>query len=393
MEHQAEFYFNVQGGTLLVGQLAVMADIAAGAHPADIRSLPELLAGPERIVGPKVFEPIPYIKPDTVEEGAAEKTTNIKKWDGSEDVITAKWLHGVVKQYSPEKVLSEEVIIRAGYLNLLPRIKYFKSRDGGLVGLYRDAKLENTRTRSLFDHWTTEDYVNYIRKLAQKKGDKPSGNDIEAASRQVGNPSVNQICGRFGRLGTLLELAGYVHVLGWSRDDFIDWGVRFMEANDGKLPNSRTMAILSVRHLGPSFKSIYERDDFESMYDFQTECIFAYERKMQYKKQLRETQLEEIYALLPNDKILNALAAGATNEQDLIRLFAKYKLVREYESYTPKKEIIRTCRAKSSKGLVSLIMRSTEDVTAADIETQAEILGLHDTIWPMSGYLQNLNVA
>jgi hypothetical protein len=373
---QPEFFFDIQSGELLIGQLAVEVAIEAGSNPMDIQSFPELLTQKERVIGPKHFSPMPY-----------------ENWDSSDDVVVAEWLHNVVSQDDLGKTLSEEVITRAGYLSLVPRLNYFKSRDGGLVGIYKKAGLEGVRTRSLCDSWTTSNFVVYVNDLAKTLGRKPAYNDLLQAGRMAGNPSPQQINRHFkeGGLAKLFELAGYPNIKAWTESDYIAWGVKFMFANDGKVPTSRAMATLSATHRGPHYSSIY--DNVGSMIEYQERVQEEYEIELKYGLFEKEEKLRLIEKETEDGSYPDSLAQKYQTEDEIIATHARYRLLKYLVPALEEKYLRQNAIIQRPNLFVLAIQRANTALTAGQIETSASILGIFDDIWPMNEHLRYLRVS
>ncbi len=369
-----EFYFDMGEGRLVVGQIAIEACIEAGADPLDLVPLDALLTAKARLVSAKDFPTMPY-----------------DEWEATMDIPFAQWLHNLTMVSENQRPISEEIVTRTGYLGLSPRLNYFKSRERGFSGLYADAKIEGVRTRDLFKTWTKDDFVKYVNKLARKKGDKPTYEDLLAAATKVGNPHPAIISRRFGNVLTLFELAGYPDIKSWSREDFIDWGVRFMEANDGRVPTAPSMAQLSKKHRGPHYSTIYDSDEFSSLLDYQTEVMKAFEAKIQSEILLRDKLLEELRDAIDDPSLTNLLM-DAQSEDEALAIFARYKVASLAVDDRRSRELT-FCRNSNPNRFVSNLLRINSGLSAAKIEILASRQGVFDFIWPMDNYKQELCVA
>lgn len=369
------YFFNTMNGSLLVGQTAVEAELESGSNPADIVSLAELLTQNDRMVGPKDFEPMPR-----------------DAWDRTLDVAAIRWLHGVVSQNNSGQCISEEVITRAGYMGLVPRVHYFRSKPGGLAGLYAEAGLKGTRNRNLISAWTTRDFISYIDGLTKDLRHKPGYDDLVNASQaSAKNPSPEQIVRKFGAsLPQLFELAGYPDIKSWTEEDYIDWGVRFMFANDGKLPTSRSMAILSSRHRGPHYKSIY--DNIGSLVHYQKLVQEKYELEMNYREQVAKERIEQIELEIEDGTYPRALFEQGETSKAKIAIYARYRLLQYLLPSLEEKYKKQNAKIQRPDWFVGAIQRANPALSAGQIETTASTLGLFDDIWPMDDYMDYLKV-
>jgi hypothetical protein len=374
-ETKPEIFFDITEGKLLVGSAAVESAVESGVHAADIRELAPLLTQEERVIGPDVFPSIQW-----------------QDWDKTNDVIAAKWLHNVISNYNPRKALSEEVVTRAGYMGLVPRIHYFKSRPGKLSGLYREADLKGTRTRNLFDSWSTGDYVAYIHRLANELGDKPSFDDLRAAGLTAGNPQTDQINRHFneGGLGALFELAGYPNVKAWSKQDYVDWGVRFTLANDGQLPDARSMALLSSRCRGPHYSSIY--DNIGSLSDYRVTVSEEFKAEIERRAARQESQLYEIKSDIDAGNYPEFLYQEAKNETEAVRTHARYRLIEYLLPDIQENSLLYFARIRRPERLIAFIKNADPYLSTAEIEVAASTLDIFDDIWPLDDYMKFLKV-
>lgn len=374
--YKPEIYFNTLDGTLLIGQAALEMELECGSHPTDILPLATLLLQKERVIGPKEFKPVPYIG-----------------WDQSLDLDIIRWLHGVVSEHDPTKSVSEEVMTRAGYMGLIPRIHYFKSKPKSLVGVYVEAGLEGVRTRNLIDDWTIKDFVSHIQVLAAQLKHKPGYDDLVEASRvSASNPHPTQIIRKFkAGLSQLFELAGYPDVKSWSEDDYIDWGVKFMFANNGKIPTSRDMATLSSRYRGPHYSSVY--DNVGPLSDYQKRVQEEYEIERDYRLGIVERTIEHIQKEIEEDAYPISLFERDESDKEKIAIHARYRLLQYLVPGLEEKYIRQNAIIKRQDWFVRAVQRANPALTVGQIETAASMLNVFDDIWPMDDYMEYLKVS
>lgn len=368
----AEIYVENRGygdNKLIIGSAALEHALESGVDPRDIAGpLSTLLTAPERPVQPTFTEPLPAAG-----------------WDSEEDVTTAIWLDDVCRSDADNHgPLHEEAIVRAGYLGIVPRITYFKNRPGRLVGLYAEAQLKGVRTRSLFDSWAASDFVGYLHDLAKELGRRPKIDDIKERAEIAGNPSLRQIGIRFGRPGILFEMAGWPEVRRMETDDFIDWGVMFMEANDGTVPTSLHLKYLSKSHrgLGPGPTAIYDHDGFTSLLDFQTRAIDRYSQIQQEQNDQAKLLKETLAVQLANgDSMVASVLNGVNDDAELLKRYSRHLLIQQVGLALEPAQLRDMCKITQNQYFVDKLMQAGSQ-TLAQLETAALALGIYEYIWP-----------
>lgn len=375
--HQPNIFYDISEGAFLLGEIARDAHIDAGAHPEDIKEFVDLLTSEERQVAASDFPKIPW-----------------EEWEYTDIVPHLRFLQNVISESINSNVISEEIITRAGYLGLSPRISFFKMQRGGLSRLYQSADIATARTREAFDDWSVEDYINYARRLEKKLKRKPEYEDFLALSESARNPSPKIIAERFGSIGVILEPLGYPNIKGWSEDDFIEWGVKFMKANDGKLPTSRALAILSRKKRGPNVTTIYDRPYFTSLMDYQTRVARVYETQAAEETRVQKLKIEAAQLAADHDFRLKRILDQAQTETDIIGLYAKYRvaatlLTRDASS----DDLFKTCTPRDPSYFVKNILQRSPHINTAHIEETANTLGVFEDIWPFDDYMTFLKVG
>jgi hypothetical protein len=99
------------------------------------------------------------------------------------------------------------------------------------------------------------------------------------ASQDTSNPSGSFMHERFlndGGFRGLLEKAGYPVIDLWVKDDFINWGVKFMASNQGVTPQALMLDFLSTKKMGPSAHTVIKKFD-KKFRNFQEEVRKKYE--------------------------------------------------------------------------------------------------------------------
>lgn len=362
-------HYDLAEGVLIIGAAALDAAIEAGRNPDDLFELGSLLTQPNRPADPNFTSPMDY-----------------EEWDEALDVPTAKWLHALIQETNPEQksALSEEALIRTGYLGLIPRITYFKNRPGGVQSLYAEAELSGVKMRGYFDSWSPQDFVDYVQRLGKKLGRKPLHEDFVEAALFAGNPSEHHMEKQFGKPSVVVELAGWVNVKEWTTHDFIDWGVHFMFVNEGLLPTSRHLRYVSAynRGIGPGTDAIYDHEDFSSILDFQTKVAEEYTKQHLFQESTIKLLTEQSDIDIQSVPAVRELLDGLTDNEERLRTYAKYILVSPVLPDIKPSELKKLCRLKRTSNLIEKVTQLNPRVTAAELEVMAAAKGLTNIIWP-----------
>lgn len=244
------YYFDVMGGQLLVGQHAYEAHVESGGHPVDIYPLGHMLTDKDVEISPSDFSPL-------VADRKAE-------WPVPDKVDHGVWLHSVVSVHPYHKRLSIEVLRRAYRLGLAlgghQKILQSDTIDGMGHYLKMVGGVEGSMQTGMYDNWSITDSLEYVREVAnevEKAGHKPRERDYARHSKSGKGPStltLERITGQ--PISTLLDRVGYPDTRHWPDASFIIWGLQFMLANDGRLPDTKDLDMLSHCGRGPSTASI-----------------------------------------------------------------------------------------------------------------------------------------
>jgi|SRR5665213_3468201 len=371
-----QLYFDTFGGELIVGADSYEAAIEGGAHPMDIRPLGELLTQKEWNIGPNDYQPILS-----------------SKWDRSLDVPAVTWVQNVVSRYQPGAVVTGDVLLRVGKLGILPRAEHFKRHPGGLAKIYEEAELSGVTNRGVFDAWTRADLLGYINRSAKELEKRPTWRDLEGRARDnASNPGPAVICRLLKcSYGEILELAGYPNIRSWDLEDYINWGVRFMIANNGEEPSTEPLNLLSAIYRGPHAKTIQNK--FGTVTKFRELVRERFEVETKFQESVRKAKLQQIEHEIDRNEFPTVLVEHANTAEDVIAIRARYRILKcllpdVEESYILEKAVIR-----QQHWFVRAIQHADPHITAGYIETTAVKLGLFEDIWPMDDYMSALKVA
>ncbi len=372
--HQTQSYFDLATGQLLIGEEAYAAHIEAGNHPGDIEKFGRILVSGTRMINAYDLPNIDH-----------------SNWPDSDTPVWIKHLHETIQREDPKRVVTKEVILRAGFMGLIPRIRYFRDLPGELSAVYNDAEVFDARQRDNFKHWTTREFVDYVQRLVVRFHGKPSYEQLKLACSEPGNPNLRQIRYRIeGGVSTLYEMAGFPNIRTWGYDQYIEWGVKFMFANEGRLPTLPALRHLHAQSLGPDVSTIYKNVAPFSKYKQLVQE--DYDLEVEWRNAEREHKLMLIDNALSDGILSLSLYEIAQSEDELISIWAKYLVI---ERLLPNLEAQYKCQnsiIQRSDWFIRAIQRVNPEISAGRIEQTASLLGVFDDIWPLDDYMDYLKV-
>jgi hypothetical protein len=406
-------YFDLMGGEVLVGQSERKRLINDGADPNFIFDL-----------GPLLRDPDPFIDPDQMQYEPLDTT----EWPRERYIRFAKWLDGLVEppDRPEQKRVNQSVFSNARRLGLGPGRYMIQKEFGTYSELYAESGLEDCIKTGFLADWEIEDAIAYVKKVGG--GSRPGHQDLDRFhQRDPRNPAAKSLGRRFRHIGgfsKLAELAGYTVVKLWGRDDYINWGARFMQANDGQAPTARMMRYMASIKRGPS--EIPLSRHFEGVRDFQEQARHRFDGLQKEKERLDAHHLDIIgaelragrlpltlFSPLPFEDGQDSIAAelevlraysgigkgdmltAITDElgvSEVIRRYAKYRVTEILAD-----DLSLGVKLKIARGLYEHktfvgSIRHHKDVLAGEIESEALFLGAFDYIWPMDEHVSQLKL-
>lgn len=360
---KSRMFFDLVSQQVIIGDRELAVSVASGDTP-DMLTVGQILAS-DQPLPPRSTAPYGY-----------------KHWSKETAIDYVKWLVKEHRDWSTSPTtLNSKLISRGQKLGMGPSPSWFQAKFGSLAVMYAEARLNHVHKVGLFDDWTLFDFADYLRDVGKKLGRPPTREDIKlSALRNPNKPSHNIIYERFkdrGGFRGAKELAGFLDIEGWERDDYVNWGVRFMKANNGWTPTSRNMVHFSLRKLGPSDKVTSNK--FGSIANYQAAVIEAYEKYLAEKRQsLRQIHDDIEAGLLPRE-----MTELSESEDQLLLAAAKYQVMDNYfdEGFQQSKISI-SIGNRCDKSFVNEVRRVNSAITAGDIELTASLLGVFDTIFP-----------
>jgi hypothetical protein len=360
-----DYYSDLFTGQVLVGNDALDAHIDAGGNPADIHKLEDIIHSTDLHIS------VPAPEFDTSD------------WQKQDYTDSMTWLSKIA-QKNGHPFLNKYVIKNARRLGIAPGLRQLVRRnEGRLSNVYRELNLSNVRRRFAYDRTTVEDDLAHVTQLFYQNDGKTLVERIEEAARDGKGRSVTQLKARYISVGVLLEMGGIYtrSVLNkWERDDFLQWGVRYMFANGGDEPHTPGIEYLSSSARGPSRRLIRLR--FGSLEAFREAVRPEYQAELELRKLEKEDKLSDIEigtarGLYPKD-----LFDGCSSEDEMIAVAARYKTVKTLLPQLTADSLIRMCYTKDPLRILNSLQRHDRRVSLAIFETRATELQVFDDMFP-----------
>lgn len=381
-------YFDLSTGQLIVGQAALETHFNSGGNPLDTIPLRQLLQ-----------------REDSNIRSDSYTHLDVNDWNNRDYLSYGHWLRSLLAVPDKKRtVLSEEVFTKSYFLGLGPGAHRVKSpqRFGSLTKFYYALGELPARESGRYDDWTKSNYADYVEKIfleLLRKRDADGNtrpfslaDEINRRSKSGEGPSVWRMSEDAGRIMHLLSLKGYADVRRWEERDYIDWGVRFMFANEGRVPNTTTMDFLAKTRRGPTSKSVYMRAG-RSIPKYQQTVEEEYESELIRRDTERESKLEDIHEAFEDESLPVELFSGCRSEDQLISSIAKYRTFLKFFPELRDGHRLQEVIFFQPNNFVQAIRSINSAITGGDIEEAALMLGVFDDIWPFDDYLKHLKVA
>jgi hypothetical protein len=415
-----QHFFDLSNGEVLQGKADLNNYMKGGAETSRIVKLGHLLRN-----GVSSEPEAPYERLD------------VSEWSDDKFRQFGRWLSKVVDP--PNEIshshLSTTVLDNAKALGVGPSRRAIRQTFVTVSLFYQEIGESDAHYVGLFKDWDLDDFVKHIKNVGGIK--RPTTADLKAVSNS--NPKypkpdyMRTLFKEIGGLRTLFELAGYPVIDLWDKEDYVDWGVKFMEANNGMVPSSRMADYLSTKKKGPSGSSI--RNHFDYIRVYQDEVINTYQESQLEKKQVETRKLDMLVFDLRNGKVpmeifkqngedassnityaneLNTENLASFNQtimgqkaenivldvcnqigrQEAIRRYAMLKVLLDAVPYASRSTHINLVRRSSQKtgGTFIAHIKHRYDICPGTIENAALTLGFFDDIWPMKKYLESLKL-
>lgn len=373
----SESLYDITSSQLLIGKAALAQHIEAGSHPADIVTLREALLDPHLDIS-----------------SGKNQRLDTRSWDTQDYVTYGRWIASVT-ELEGAKGLTSRIIDRASKLGLGPSVKKIRrsTKFNKISLLQKEAGLDKDRRRiGYFDEWTTGDFIEHLRHVGEEKGRRPTIETLKRRREQgLDEPHPNLIKQRVGSLPLAYELAGFVSTLNWDRDRYLQWGVEFMQANQGKLPTRKSLDILSKAQRGPSYPGVHRWFGGLISYQEQLPGLFRESVKDEYRQ--RERKIAQIKQEVKDGTIPTHLFKDIESPDGVIARYAKFRLVNElFPDLLLKQRVALCIYPLFGVEFADYLKQHKESLTVWEVEQHAQKLGIKDDIFPVSERIKYLKI-
>lgn len=281
-DSEEEFY-NLRAMKLL-GQTASVQYLQGEPLPDFVRRLPDLLLT------------------DELKNHQIKKQKREMSRPSNEECIKhgRRILEIVARETGRTGYVNRDILGKAGLLGLglSPYQLARPFRFGSLSKYYLEIGAKDATIKGVFNGYGIDDFAAVLYEFGQRLGRKPTEHDINGeAKHNPLFPNTHIMKKRGFTLGDILENAGWPNIKSWDIEDYENYAVRFMVANDGAPPSTRAWDYLSKQKKGPSASII--RYKYEGSFgEFKARVLEKYaEEKEFYEKFLESRQAQNILSL------------------------------------------------------------------------------------------------
>lgn len=322
--------------------------------------------------------------------------TNEQHWTREGLVQVGRWALRALQMVQVEEVnnrsqLTRTHLERLRALDLGPSRYWFK-RHFSTMWQYREAiGIHAGHAIGRYSGWTRNDYIAHAYRLSGTPMRRLREEDFDKAHQAGEGPASTYVTHYLdGGISYLNETLGFPDIKSWEKDDFVHWGVRVLEANNGVI-NKYVIDELSKRDRGPSTTTVSHKFD-QGLREFKREAKAAWHAKLAREAENRQALLRDFGELFEQGEFPLDLAEA--DESTQIETTAKYWLAR---ISLPKKGSTVWAKAAqaSTQALISTIRsydRRNLELTPGYIELLSSTLEVFDIIWPLREYMTYLRV-
>jgi hypothetical protein len=372
----AEVYFDIGPGDLIVGEAAVEQRMQQ-VDPRDILPLRQLLTSPD----------FPYARGDYA-------PLNSRNLNRNSLLEIGKWVLTTANSGTDTEPigLSGELIERAYVLGISPSYDTYKHRGLPIRVLAHEIGVPTRHAptrRGMFDSWSIQDFVDHAgRVIAFNEGEPPTAEVYEAyAHAHPEAPTLRIITLHTPGTSMLNECHGFPDVANWDHERYIAYGAAVAEVNGSSRLTTATIAILSRRRRGPDAGVIAKR--FEGWSTFKELAL-----KHLAAKQTKTAMKASAYRAMATSGRMPAAYVALPNSQ-LVRQGGGYRLLHSWPAtrkWTEETKVAHAARA-GTKLFTSRILTAVPGLTAADLEKEAERLGIKEDTFPLPDKSESLRVT
>lgn len=273
-------------------------------------------------------------------------------------------------------------------LGIYPYTYYHGGRLRSFEELWRLTGSPEGHTFGRFDRWGVRQFRKLAENVEAQVGKKPTKVDyIAYAAEHPRSPGLGIINEKVDGVSRLNELIGYPAVKDWVDEDYIMFGVNFVEVNGTEKLTKATIDILSERQRGPSYSSL--KVHFSSWENYkklvQQHIIDTKLHVSRYRTAATSGDLPAEYAQLSDNELLQRGARFELINELAPDLSSEYKQV-----------LANRSRADNfAASFAKLIARfNLPRVAAGVVELEAKRMGLDEFIWPRAArYRDHISVS
>jgi hypothetical protein len=231
-------WFDRSTGQLLIGQSAIAACVEESGI-GDIVPLGTML----------------NLKPSQTTSLGYERH-QYPEWQTNDYISYGHWTIRIIEAQTAAKRVVRDHFQNMYHLGLGPSRKSIEEQFGTFIDFKVAINSPVNKTQGLYEHWQLSDYVEYALELATRVDGKPLESDYQSAFHRGEGPSPAMIFQIGESITGLNARLRYPNIHSWTEEDFIQWGVRTLRANQGTGLTSRLIDQLSKQHLGPSCSTV-----------------------------------------------------------------------------------------------------------------------------------------
>lgn len=365
-------YYDLINGYILIGEKGVAKHLAAGGDLKELRNLKDLLEDNDLDAGGYKFD--------------SEQYAN---WGRDDYIKYGQWLSGVIDPHTKvARSLTVRILERASMLGLGPSPYVIRGgRFYNKISEYqKDLGLARIIRRNHYSAWTLETAVEHIEKVGAEEDCKPSIPILEKRlSEGKDEPTPRILRGVIGplSLNKLYELAGYIDTRGWDNPRYLEWGVRYIDAN-GEIPTAWSMNTLSKQNKGPSSNGAITH--FGSVGKFQRELVEFYERETQRRQTERHRTLREILEQRVGNTLPRQLFSEAQSEEDILIRYTKYKILDDlFPTIVGGIKIRLSSTGQVGNSFIAIVAQFSEDFPGHlidEMKARSKEIGTFNQIFP-----------
>jgi hypothetical protein len=322
-------------------------------------------------------------------ESDAYEHIDVDAWGRDDYISYGRWLHNATRLPRQPKGMSQltQVVLRqAYYLGIgAPDARIGrKNRFGNLANFREAVGVIPAHKRNLFDSWDDQKLADHTETVFLELLEESGGTtgyvdlnaEIDRRAKKGPWPSTEVFRRDGGWPMKYMALNGYADVLSMGSKEYVDWGVNFRLANDGKLPTQEAIEFLSKTRRAPSWSKFL---DMFRWADYLAEVDVAYDER---KQQNGEQGMEVVRQELESGELPDYLVQGVPPEEAIVRR-AKWRVVNELFPQLPvaHKRVIAEHVAPSELEKV-LLYTGKPCMEGEDVQFAAAHVGVAEDLWP-----------